>query len=116
VSHATLKVRKKKFGTEDRSKQGPAHAPVPMSSTAILNVRFALEKLHNSLILKEYGNRVRLVFKNYPLDQSLHPNMKNPGHTHSCAAAKAGHAAYTNSRARRLLRYKRRTFKRQKEL
>lgn len=40
-------------------------------------------------ILHEYGDKVRLVFKHYPLDQVCNPNLGNTPHPHACLAAKA---------------------------
>jgi len=44
--------------------------------------------------LTEYQNDVKLVFVNYPLDQSCNKNMQMQGHQHSCMAATAAMCAY----------------------
>jgi len=44
--------------------------------------------------LTEYRNDVKLVFVNYPLDQSCNKNMQMPGHKNSCMAATATMCAY----------------------
>lgn len=40
-------------------------------------------------ILREYGDRVRLVFKHYPLDKRCNANVGSTPHPNACVAAKA---------------------------
>ena len=45
-------------------------------------------------LLSEYGDKVKLVWKNYPLGQSCNHNVTRPFHPRSCIAAEAAMCAY----------------------
>ncbi len=44
-------------------------------------------------LFRKFGSEIRFVFKNYPLDMSCNPDMKNPMHQQSCKAARAAWCA-----------------------
>jgi len=44
-------------------------------------------------LLERYPNDVRIVFRNYPLDQSCNDNMQQQGHLNACKAALMGRCA-----------------------
>jgi protein-disulfide isomerase/uncharacterized membrane protein len=48
--------------------------------------------------LIDFKNDVRVVFVNYPLDQSCNKNMQFPGHPHSCMAAVATMCAFNQGK------------------
>lgn len=52
----------------------------------------AAKKMHH--LLNAYGDRVQLVFKNYPLDQSCNPKLTHPMHREACLAARAAVCAH----------------------
>jgi protein-disulfide isomerase len=52
----------------------------------------AARRMHH--LLKTYGDKIQVVFKNFPLDSSCNPHIKSRLHEHACAAAKAAHCAH----------------------
>ncbi len=49
-------------------------------------------------VLREYGDRVRLVFRHYPLDKRCNANVGSTPHPSACVAAKASVFAHRNGK------------------
>ncbi len=67
-------------------------------------------------LLKQYENRVRFVYKNYPLDASCNSEMKHSAHPLGCKAAKAGVCVHQAKGNAAFFDYKKEVFANQKEM
>jgi protein-disulfide isomerase/uncharacterized membrane protein len=54
----------------------------------------AMAARHMHRLLKIYGDRVQVIFKNFPLDSACNPHLTRRLHMNACEAAKAGYCAH----------------------
>jgi protein-disulfide isomerase/uncharacterized membrane protein len=74
---------------------GPEHAPVTIIEFSDFQCPYCRE-MHG--VLKEmrqrFGPRLRIVYKNFPLDNQCNPALRTPVHPNSCMLAVAAECAY----------------------
>lgn len=74
---------------------GPTNAKVTVVEFADFECGYCRRLSHNLAPLKErYGDRVRFVFKHYPMDQACNSRMKRQHHPDACLAARASVCAH----------------------
>lgn len=74
---------------------GAPSAKVTVVEFADFECGYCRRLSHNLAPLKErYGDRVRFVFKHYPMDQACNSRMKRQHHPDACAAARASVCAH----------------------
>lgn len=74
---------------------GPPTAAVTVVEFADFECGYCRRLSHNLAPLKEkYGDRVRFVFKHYPMDQACNSRMKRQHHPDACLAARASVCAH----------------------
>ena len=76
---------------------GPKDAPVTIVEFSDFQCPFCL-KTHYVLkkMREKFGPRMRIVYKNFPLDTECNPMLKFQMHPNSCIASYAGECAYKN--------------------
>jgi len=74
---------------------GPAHAPVTIIEFSDFQCPYCRE-MHEVLkdMREEFGPRLRVVYKNFPLDSDCNPRVKTTLHPGSCLLAYAAECAY----------------------
>jgi protein-disulfide isomerase/uncharacterized membrane protein len=68
------------------------------------------------LLLKNYPNNIKLVYKNYPLDPTCNPSVKGAGHPFACYAAKTSLCVFFKKGNQAFLNFKSDTFDAQETL
>ena len=76
---------------------GPADAPITIIEFSDFQCPFC-RKTHQVLkeLRREFGPRIRLIYKNFPLDSDCNPALNFRMHPNSCLAAYASECAYLN--------------------
>jgi protein-disulfide isomerase len=93
---------------------GPADAPVTLVEYSDFQCPFcAKSALTMPSLITDYRAKVRVVFKNYPLDPSCNVEMKNGGHQHACFAAKTGWCVFKLKGSESFFSYKSTAFENQ---
>ena len=74
---------------------GSEHAPVTIIEFSDFQCPYCRE-MHGVLkeMRKRFGPRIRIVYKNFPLDSQCNPMLKTPVHPDSCMLAVAAECAY----------------------
>ena len=107
----------KNLQTIERPSYGPTDAKLTLVEFSDFQCTFcAREALTTPQILKQYEGKIRVVFKNYPLDPSCNASVKNAVHQFACAAAKTGYCVYKIKGDEAFFTYKNEIFTRQSEM
>ena len=113
----TLSRETKNFTTEGF----PGHGPVGALVTIVEFSDFECPHCAHSArtlppLLQSYGDQIRTVYKNYPLDSACNPKMEGPGHPFACRAAKTGLCVFKNKGNDAFMAYRSEIFENQRTL
>ncbi len=85
------------FSAEKAAVIGPADAKVTI--VAFSDYQCPYCKLASNVIpavTRAYGDKVRIIYKDYPLSSECNPGMTHAGHPHACQSAKVAKCALEN--------------------
>jgi len=85
------------FSTDKSPSSGSAQAPITIVTFSDYQCPYC--KLASTVIpavTRAYGDKVRIVYKDYPLSSECNPSMTNSGHPYACQAAKVAKCALQN--------------------
>lgn len=79
--------------------KGPADAKVTLIEFGDFECGYCKRLSYElSRVEEAYGDRVKFVFKNYPMNTACNPYVKNNRHAYACAAAVAGECAHSQGK------------------
>jgi len=83
------------FNTEGFPVRGPKDAPITVIEFSDFQCpHCARAAITLPEIIRGYGDKIRLIHKDYPLDSSCNPKMTSSGHAMACSAAKTGRCLF----------------------